>query len=59
MLCQEEVIEFFEKLALDLKENYIPILNELGSDYPGFMSKDEIQDSKAEYNDSEEEDLYY
>lgn len=54
MLFQEDIMEYFEFVAQEMREKNLPILNFLVHDYPGFISKEDVV---PEDEESEEEDL--
>ena len=56
MICQEDIIQFFERMSWQLRQENIPVLNELAMDYPGFLNYDEINKIIEEETDEEEEE---
>lgn len=55
MLCQEDIMEYFEFLAQETRENNMPVFNNFIHEYPGFANKEELLKEIAE-EDSESED---
>lgn len=56
MLYQEDIMIYFDGLATQMREENIPIYNNVIRDYPGFISADKIVDP-ADNSDESEEDL--
>jgi len=54
MLFQEDIMEYFEFMAQEMREKNLPVLNFLVHDYPGFNSK---EDTIPEEEESDDEDL--
>ena len=66
MLYQEDIMEYFEHVASELRDKHIPIFNNFIFEYPGFIDKDsarkkeleELEDNKdSDQSDYEEEYL--
>lgn len=56
VLYQEDIIRYFEELSFRLKKEGIPILNNLHTYYPRFISIDDVIDDDDE---TSSEDEYY
>ena len=57
MLCQEDIMEYFEFLAQKTRENNMPVFNNFIHEYPGFINKDEMLKELSEYNSESEDEL--
>lgn len=57
MITQEDLFIFFEKMAQELRDENIPILNNLGENeaFPNIKYRDEVRAEENIQDDSDEE----
>lgn len=53
MLFQEDIMTYFEFIAQELKNKNLPIFNNFIHEYPGFVSKDELEEESEDEEDLE------
>ena len=58
MIYQEDIMLYFDEISRKLREDDIPIFNNIIMDYPGFPSKEDIYNEESDYEESDYEDNY-
>ena len=53
MLYQEDIMRYFYQISWDLKDENIPIFNNIILNYPGFIKKEDIVFDDSEGSDSD------
>jgi hypothetical protein len=59
MVYQEDIMEYFEKVAVELREKNIPIFNKFVSEYPGFIDKESARKQEEILEDNDENEFDY
>lgn len=54
MVYQEDVMLYFDEISSQLREENIPIFNNVTTTYPGFLSEEERIDDDDEETESDE-----
>jgi len=53
MLYQEDIMRYFYQISSDLREENIPVFNNIIFNYPGFPKKEDIMRDESEESDSD------